>query len=94
MKDKIIRIYTNSISKEEVHKLAKVITNKLKIETKAVHDRNGQYILTISKNQLENLKLTIQKYMHESMLYKLGIYLPIKEVRNTSFNYLKIIKKI
>jgi hypothetical protein len=38
----IIRIYTNSFTRLEVEKLA--ITSKLNIRTKAVHDRNGQYI--------------------------------------------------
>jgi hypothetical protein len=40
----IIRIYTNSLTKLEVEKLAITITSKLDIRTKAVHDRNGQYI--------------------------------------------------
>lgn len=38
--DKIIRIYTNSFSKQDVERLAKAITNKLGIVTKAVYERN------------------------------------------------------
>jgi len=72
-KDKIIRIYTNSFTKNDVERLANAITNKLNIITKVTLDRNNQYMLTISKNQLEKVILSVLPYMHESMLYKLGI---------------------
>ena len=49
--DGIIRIYTNSFSKEEVELLASSITVKLNILTRVVHDRNNQYVITISKSQ-------------------------------------------
>ena len=51
-KDKIIRIYTNSKKKNDVERLENAITNKLSILTKTVYDRNDQYMLTVSKNQL------------------------------------------
>jgi hypothetical protein len=72
-KDKIIRIYTNSFRKNDVERLGSAITNKLGILTKTVYDRNDQYMLTISKNQLETVKYLILPYMHESMAYKLGL---------------------
>jgi hypothetical protein len=72
-KDKIIRIYTNSFIKSDVERLGNAITNKLGILTKTVCDRNNQYMLTISKNQLDTVKSLILPYMHESMLYKLGL---------------------
>lgn len=70
-KDKIIRIYTNSFSKEDVERLSIAINNKLGIITRVTHDRNNQYMLTIGRNQLDKVKFLILPYMHESMLYKL-----------------------
>lgn len=81
--DKIIRIYTNSFSKQDVERLAKAITNKLGIVTKAVYERNDQYMLTISRNQLETVRSLILPYMHVSMLYKLG--LDLKESNGSRF---------
>jgi len=72
-KDNIIRIYTNSFSKKDVELLSTSINNKLGIITKVTYDRNNQYILTISKNQLEAVKTMILPYMHKSMLYKLDL---------------------
>ena len=54
--DGIIRIYTNSFSKEKVELLASSITVKLNILTRVVHDRNNQYIITISKSQLSEIR--------------------------------------
>ena len=72
-KDNILRIYTNSFSKNDVELLSTAINNKLGIITKVTHDRNNQYMLTISRNQLETVKTIILPYMHQSMLYKLGL---------------------
>jgi hypothetical protein len=85
----IIRIYTNSFTKIEAEKLAVTITSKLDIKTKAVHDRNGQYILTINKSQLGKVRTLIESYMHPSMLYKLGIC-----GGTVGFNYKKISDQI
>lgn len=71
--ENIIRIYTNSFTKLDVEKLASVITSKLGIVTKAVHDRNNQYMLTISRTQLEKVRELIGSHMHPSMSYKLGL---------------------
>ena len=51
-KDNILRIYTNSFTKQDVERLAEAITNKLGIVTRVVHDRNEQFMLVISKDQL------------------------------------------
>jgi len=66
-------IYTNSFTKLDVEKLASAITSKLGIVTKAVHDRNNQYMLTISRTQLEKVRELIGPHMHPSMSYKLGL---------------------
>lgn len=58
--DKIIRIYTNSFSKKEVERLALSITKNLNIVAKVSHDRNNQYMITISKNQLELVRSVIR----------------------------------
>lgn len=71
--DKILRVYTNSFIKEDVELLALSITNKLNIITKVVHDRNNQYIITISKNQLLSVQNLIKDHMHPSMFYKLDM---------------------
>lgn len=72
-KDNIIRIYTNSYTKEEVEVLALAITKKLNILTQVFHDRREQYIITISKNQLIKVRELLKPDMHLSMYYKLGI---------------------
>jgi hypothetical protein len=71
--DNIIRIYTNSFTKPDVERLASAITSKLGIETKAVHDRNDQYMLTINRMQLDKVRELIGPHMHPSMYYKLGL---------------------
>lgn len=80
--DNIIRLYTNSFSKLDVEKLAAAIASKLGIEAKAVHDRNDQYMLTISKAQLPKVRELIGPHMHPSMSYKLGL-----SSCNKNFNY-------
>ena len=88
--DGIIRIYTNSFSKEKVELLASSITVKLNILTRVVHDRNNQYIITISKSQLSEIRNIILPYMHPTMYYKLGL-----ELSNSyAFDYEHIIRII
>jgi LAGLIDADG DNA endonuclease family len=48
---KRIRIYTNSYSKEDVERLAKIIKLKLDIYVGVLHDRKDQWILTIGAKQ-------------------------------------------
>ena len=38
-----------------------------------MHDRNNQYMLTISRTQLEKVRELIGPHMHVSMCYKLGL---------------------
>lgn len=71
--DNIIRIYTNSFTKLEVEMLASAITSKLGIVTKAVHDRNDQYMLTINRAQLDKVRELIGPHIHPSMSYRLGL---------------------
>ena len=52
---------------------------------KVSHDRNNQYMITISKNQLELVRSLLKAYMHPSMYYKLGL-----ENSLDSFNYKNI----
>lgn len=87
----IIRIYTNSFTKQEVEILSEAITFKLGIKTEKIHDRNNRFILIIRKDQLESTKILIQKYMHSSMLYRIGINRPVKEI---GFSYIENIDDI
>lgn len=63
--------------------MALSITNKLNIVSKVVHDRNNQYIITISKNQLSNVQNLIKDHMHPSMFYKIDM----KKDMKFYFNY-------
>ncbi len=81
--DKIIRIYTNSFTRVEVDLLALAITRKLNILTKVVHDRNNQYMITISKSQLPLVQEVLKPHMHPSMYYKIDLERDDSE----SFNY-------
>jgi hypothetical protein len=71
--DEIIRIYTNSFTKEEVELLSLAITKKLNILSKVTHDRNNQYMITISKSQLPLVRELTKSYVCPSMYYKLGL---------------------
>ena len=86
--DKIIRIYTNSFTQEEVNLLASAITRRLNILTKVVHDRNNQYMVTISKSQLPLVQEILKPYMHPSMYYKIDL----EQGDSESFNYKDIPK--
>jgi LAGLIDADG DNA endonuclease family len=83
--DNIIHIYTNSFSKNDVERLGSAFTKKLGIIIKVTYDRNDQYMLTISKDQLKIVRFLTLPYMHNSMVYKLG--LNIKEIKGLSFEY-------
>ena len=68
---------------EEVGLLALAITRKLNILTKVVHDRNNQYMITISKSQLPLVQEVIKSHMHPSMYYKIDM----EPSDSESFNY-------
>jgi len=71
--DLIIRIYTNSFTKSEVDLLAIAITQKLGIIAKATLDRNGQYMITISKSELPLVVAQLKAHIYSTMSYKLGL---------------------
>lgn len=87
--DKIIRIYTNSFTQVEVNLLALAITRKLNILTKVVHDRNNQYMITISKSQLPLVQDVVKSHMHPSMYYKIDL-----EQKGTEFSSYKDISEL
>jgi len=68
-----IRIYTNSYSRLDVTKLAESINSNLNIYVGVLHDRKDQFILTIGKTQLDNLRVLVKPHFESSMLYRLGI---------------------
>lgn len=84
--DGILRIYTNSFTKEHIENLSLAITKKLNILNKVVHDRNNQYMICISKSQLPLVRELIKAYLHPSMYYKLGL----EPVNLDSFDYKNI----
>lgn len=66
-------IYTNSFTKQDVELLALAIINKFNVKTKVVHDRNNQYIITISKSELSKVNNLVKDHMHPSMFYKIDL---------------------
>lgn len=82
--DGIIRIYTNSFTYEDVKNLAFSIKKNLNISVNVVHDRNNQYIITISRSQLNLVRRLLLSHMHPSMVYKLG--LKYDDVKYQCFN--------
>lgn len=70
---KRVRIYTNSYSKADVERLALAINTKLKIYVGVLHDRKGQWILTIGAKQLNLLREIVSPHFEPSMLYRIGI---------------------
>lgn len=53
---KVVRICTNSFTKEEVELLSKAIYNKFGIETRLEHTKNNQYILIVRTSQVPILQ--------------------------------------
>jgi len=90
----IYSIYLSLILIKGLHYLMYIIKRQvniilqLDIKTRAVHDRNDQYILTINKSQLGKVRTLIESYMHPSMLYKLDTG------GKVGFNYEKISDQI
>ncbi len=70
---KVIRICTNSYSKEEVKLLSNAILNKFNIETRIEKTRNNQYILIVKTSQVPKLQIIVKEHMHPSMLYRIGL---------------------
>lgn len=70
---KRIRVYTNNFKKEEVERLAKVISSKFGIYVGVLHDRKNQWILTIGAKQLDVLRDLVKEHFDKSMLYRIGL---------------------
>lgn len=68
-----VRIYTNGFSLSDNQRLAAAITTNLGIEVSVMHDRAGQYILTIGAQQLDLLRKVVGPHMHSSMAYRIGL---------------------
>ena len=49
----IIRIYTNSFTKNNVILLSNIINDNLSISCKVIHNRNNQYIIVIEKGNVD-----------------------------------------
>lgn len=77
-RDGRVRIYTLNYTYEECIYLSNSITNDCKIINKVVKDRTNikgisQYIVIIPKSEIRNLQNKVVKYIHESILYRVGI---------------------
>ena len=71
LRDKnIIRIYTNSFTKNNVIILSDIIKNNLNIRNKVIHDRNNQYIILIEQENVILTRDIVLPYTHPSMFYK------------------------
>lgn len=68
VKDRGVRLATNSYTFDEVQILGKLLRNKFNLTT-SIHSDNTLYIKKIS---LPQLRLLVQPFMINSMLYKLG----------------------
>jgi len=94
LKDKnIIRIYTNSFTKNNVIMLSNIIKSNLNIKNKVIHYRNNQYIIIIIEQ--ENIIFTrdiVLPFTYPSMFYRLGIETSSIEVEK--FDYYNILNEI
>lgn len=88
----IIRIYTNSFTKNNVILLSNIINKNLCINSKVIHDRKNQYIIIIEKFNISLIREILFPHMHPSMMYKLGI--ESKLININKFDYLNIINNI
>ena len=68
-----VRIYTNGFTLSDNQRLAAAITANLGIQVGVMHDRAGQYILTIGALQLDALRKLVGPHMHPSMTYRIGL---------------------
>jgi hypothetical protein len=66
---------TDSFTPEETRRLADYLTNRfnLKITTPKAPGNKGRLRIYISSLSMEPLRLLVRRYMHPSMLYKLGL---------------------
>ena len=67
-----VRIATNCFTLAEVELLKLALENKFNIIS-SIHKNNQSYQLYIKQESIALLKNLILPYVHESMLYKLGL---------------------
>lgn len=65
-------ICTDSFTHTEVNRLVDYITHEYKIIC-SIHKSKGLYRIYIFAKSIQTVKNVVMPYMHESMLYKLGI---------------------
>ena len=65
-------ICTDSFTKKEVQQLVDYLNLKYKINC-SVHQINGRFRIYLFVNSMPIVRGLVQKYMHISMLYKLGL---------------------
>jgi hypothetical protein len=70
---KVIRLCTNSYSKNEVELLSHALFNKFGIESRLEHTRNNQYILIIKTSQVTKFQDIVKEHLHPSMFYRIGL---------------------
>lgn len=68
-----VRIYTNSFTYEDTLSLSNAIRDKLGINCSVLHDRKGQYIITIGALEIPKLQELVREYFHPSLLYRINL---------------------
>jgi hypothetical protein len=64
-------LHTNSFSFPEINLLQQALASNLKLKTRLILDRPGQWTIVIPVKQIIPLKEIVIEYKHESMLYKI-----------------------
>jgi hypothetical protein len=67
-----LKLYTNNYTKQEVEPITNVIGSKFELDCWVAKETH-QFSIFISSSSMNHLRSLISPYMHESMLYKLGI---------------------
>lgn len=75
IKDRGLKISTNSFSLEEVQYLSSIISKKYGINTSCIKaGAINQYVIYFPKSTLPNLVKIVKPHVHPTMYYKLGKY--------------------
>ena len=64
-------LHTRSFSKEEVVYLQSVLEKNFGLRTRLEEKKENQWVIYIPVRQKIRLKDIVERYMHESMLYKI-----------------------
>jgi hypothetical protein len=70
---KIIRVCTNSYTKEEVLLISQAIFTKFGIKSRLELVRNAQFILIVRSSQVSLLQDLVKSHIHPSLLYRIGL---------------------